>query len=160
MAFVAFLQGEFEINFKKRMYSELTRLDLHCGGGQGGGGAGGEGGVHGGGGGVVGGQDGRGLRSVWGQGLVGVEMLVVMMVNIRQAELSQSSQAEGSVAQSCTEHIHRTEKIFILLRVIFRFVSSVSSPPWIPPVITGIDGAGGDPRHESDGDLTRRETED
>ena len=92
----------------------------------------------------MGGQDRRGLRSVWGQGLVGVEMLVVMMVNIRQAELSQSSQAEGSVAQSCTEHIHRTEiglteKIFILSRDISSFVSSVSSLPWIPPVITGLD---------------------
>ena len=71
----------------------------------------------------MGGQDGRGLRSVWGQGLVGVEMFVVMMVNISQAELSQSPQTEGSVAQSCTEHIHRTEmllteKISILLRDI------------------------------------------
>ena len=74
------------------------------------GGAGREGGVHGGGGGVVG-QDRRGLRSVWGQGLVGVEMFVVMMVNIRQAQLSQSSQAEGSVAQSCSEHIHLAEML-------------------------------------------------
>ena len=73
------------------------------------GGAGGEGGVHGGGGGVVRGQDGRGLRSVWRQRLVGVEMFVVMVVNIRQSQFSQSSQAQGSVAQSCTEHIHRTE---------------------------------------------------
>ena len=74
------------------------------------GGAGGEGGVHGGGGGVVRGQDGRGLRSVWGQGLVGMEMFVVMMVNISYSQLSQSAQTEGGVPQSCSEHIHRTEK--------------------------------------------------
>jgi len=60
-----------------------VRLDLHCGGGEVGGGAGGEGGVHGGGGGVVRGEDGRGLRSVWWQRLVRMEMFVVMMVNIR-----------------------------------------------------------------------------
>ena len=67
---------------------------------------------------------------MWGQGLVGVEMFVVMMVNIRQAQFSQSSQAERSVAQSSPEHIHRTEmllteKVFILVRDISKFVSSV-----------------------------------
>ena len=74
-----------------------------------GGGARGEGGVHGGGGGVVGGQQGRGLRSVRRQRLVRVEMFVVMMVNIRDPQLSQSAQTEGGVPQSCPEHIHRTE---------------------------------------------------
>ena len=73
------------------------------------GGARGEGGVHGGGGGVVGGQQGRGLRSVGREGLVGVEMLVMVVVNIRYSQLSQAPQTEGGVAQSCAEHIHRTE---------------------------------------------------
>ena len=74
------------------------------------GGAGGEGGVHGGGGGVVRGEDGRGLRSVWWQRLVRMEMFVVMMVNISYSQLSQSAQTEGGVPQSCSEHIHRTER--------------------------------------------------
>ena len=40
---------------------------------------------------------------------MGVEMLVMVVVNIRYSQLSQAPQTEGGVAQSCTEHIHRTE---------------------------------------------------
>ena len=75
-----------------------------------GGGARGEGGVHGGGGGVVGGQQGGRLGSVGRQRLVRVEMFVMMMVNISYSQLSQSAQTEGGVPQSCSEHIHRTER--------------------------------------------------
>ena len=58
----------------------------------------------------MGGQQGRGLRSVRRERLVRVEMFVVMMVNIRDPQFSQSAQTEGGVPQSCSEHIHRTER--------------------------------------------------
>ena len=54
----------------------------------------------------MGGKDGGRLRSVGGQWLVRVEMFVVVMVDIGDAQLSQSPQTEGGVTKACSEHIH------------------------------------------------------
>ena len=60
---------------------------------------------------MVGGEDGRGLRSVRRQGLVGVKVFMVVMVDVCYSQFSQSAQTEGGVAQTCSEHIHRPREL-------------------------------------------------
>ena len=55
---------------------------------------------------MVGGQDGGRLGSVGREGLVRVEVFVVVVVDVRYSQLSESSETEGGVAQTGPEHIH------------------------------------------------------